>query len=93
MILIHKKGLKQKCRSGIKEESIQEAESQTVLKLIKGLTTTTCVQIMKENKKNIAWVRLCDNTRYWNLRQSCGTSRLVSTSLSEKMIFRFSKGD
>lgn len=50
MILIHKKGLKQKCRSGIKEESIQEAESQTVLKLIKGLTTT-CVQIMKENKK------------------------------------------
>ena len=51
MILIHKKGLKQKCRSGIKEESIQEAESQTVLKLIKGLTTTTCVQIMKENKK------------------------------------------
>lgn len=44
-------GLKQKCRSGIKEKNIQEAESQTLLKLIKGLRTTTCVQIVKENKK------------------------------------------
>lgn len=52
MILVHKKGLEQKCRSGIKEKSIQEAESQTILKLIKRLRTTTCcVQIVKENKK------------------------------------------
>lgn len=34
-----------------KEESIQEAESQAVLKLIKGLTTTTCVQIMKRKQE------------------------------------------
>lgn len=44
-------GLEQKCRSGIKEKNIQEAESQTVLKLITGLRTTTCVQIVKENEK------------------------------------------
>ena len=51
MILVHKMGLEQKCRSGIKEKNIQEAESQTVLKLITGLRTTTCVQIVKENEK------------------------------------------